>query len=257
MIEIYSWNVNGLRAALKKGFLNFVEEYNPDILCLQETKANPNQLTEELLKRKDYSIYYSSAEKKGYSGVSIWSRKPALQIEEFFKDDRFNGEGRLLKADFGSFLLYNVYFPNGTSSEVRLQYKMDFYDHFLKDLATVDSRPILVCGDVNTAHTAMDLKNAKANEKNSGFLPMERAWIDRLIDSGYIDTFRFLNPQTIKYSWWSYRMGARKRNIGWRIDYHFVNKHLLPNLLRADIMDHIEGSDHCPISVTLNLDTWG
>lgn len=257
MIKIFSWNVNGIRAVSKKGFLDFVNTYKPDILCLQETKASPEQLPSELIERDDYTIYYSSAEKKGYSGVSIWSKRPALQIEEFFDEPRFNGEGRLLKANFGSFLLYNIYFPNGTSSEDRLKYKMDFYDYFLGELKNVDDRPVLVCGDVNTAHTAMDLKNAKANEKNSGFLPEERAWIDKLIESGYTDTFRFLHPELIKYSWWSYRMGARKRNIGWRIDYHFVNQHLVNFLRESEIHNEVLGSDHCPVSVTLELNTWG
>ena len=256
MIRIYSWNVNGIRAVLKKGFLDFLSEHNPDILCLQETKAHPDQLSDDLLKHQEYSIYYSSAEKKGYSGVSLWSRKKPTAVEEFFECSKFNGEGRMIKADFEDFVIYNIYFPNGTSGPERLQYKMDFYDHFLIELETVKDRSVIVCGDINTAHKPIDLKNAKANEKNSGFLPMEREWIDRLIAKGYTDTFRLLNPEEIKYSWWSYRMGARKRNVGWRIDYFFVNQHLLPRIKKAQILNDVMGSDHCPIALELDSDPW-
>ena len=256
MIRIYSWNVNGIRAVLKKGFLDFLSEHNPDILCLQETKAHPDQLSDDLLKHQEYSIYYSSAEKKGYSGVSLWSRKKPATVEEFFECSKFNGEGRMIKADFEDFVIYNIYFPNGTSGPERLQYKMDFYDHFLIELETVKDRSVIVCGDINTAHKPIDLKNAKANEKNSGFLPMEREWIDRLIAKGYTDTFRLLNPEEIKYSWWSYRMGARKRNVGWRIDYFFANQHLLPRIKNAQILNDVMGSDHCPIALELDSEPW-
>ena len=256
MIRIYSWNVNGIRAVLKKGFLEFVNEHSPDILCLQETKAHPNQLPDELLNHNDYFIYYSSAEKKGYSGVSLWARKKPKLVEEHFDSSKFNGEGRMIKAHFNDFVLYNIYFPNGTSGEERLQFKMDFYDNFLTELTKVEALPVIVCGDVNTAHKPIDLKNAKANEKNSGFLPMERDWIDRLIEKGYTDTFRLLNPDEVKYSWWSYRMGARKRNVGWRIDYFFANAHILPKVKHAQILDQIMGSDHCPITLSLELEPW-
>ena len=241
---------------LKKGFLDFLAEHRPDILCLQETKAHPEQLPDELLNNEEYSIYFSSADRKGYSGVSLWSRKKPKSVYESFECSKFNGEGRMIKADFEDFLLYNIYFPNGTSGSERLQYKMDFYDNFLVELETVKDRPVIVCGDVNTAHKSIDLKNAKANEKNSGFLPMERKWIDRLIENGYTDTFRFLNPDEIKYSWWSYRMGARKRNVGWRIDYFFSNQHLLHKVKNAEILNEVMGSDHCPITLDLDLESW-
>ena len=233
-----------------------MSEHNPDILCLQETKAHPDQLSDDLLKHQEYSIYYSSAEKKGYSGVSLWSRKNPTAVEEYFECSKFNGEGRMIKADFEDFVIYNIYFPNGTSGPERLQYKMDFYEHFLIELETMKDRSVIVCGDINTAHKPIDLKNAKANEKNSGFLPMEREWIDRLIATGYTDTFRLLNPEEIKYSWWSYRMGARKRNVGWRIDYFFVNQHLLPRIKKAQILNDVMGSDHCPIALELDSEPW-
>ena len=256
MIRIYSWNVNGIRAFLKKGFLDFLSEHSPDILCLQETKAHPDQLPDELLNHEYYSIYYSAAERKGYSGVSLWSRKNPKIVEEYFECSKFNGEGRMIKADFEEFVLYNIYFPNGTSGPERLEYKMDFYENFLIELETVKERPVIICGDINTAHRPIDLKNAKANEKNSGFLPMERSWIDRLIEKGYIDIFRFLYPEEIKYSWWSYRMGARKRNIGWRIDYFFSNKYILPKISNAQILNDVMGSDHCPITLELDIQSW-
>ena len=250
---ILSWNVNGIRAVQKKGFLDFFDEYAPDILCLQETKAHPEQLDSVLLEREGYHVFFSSAEKKGYSGVCMYSKRKPVAVNYGFNDERFNNEGRIIEADFEDFILYNIYFPNGTSGEERLQYKMDFYEHFLTELEARKSRKIIICGDVNTAHQEIDLKNPKANARNSGFLPMEREWIDKLLSRGFVDTFRHFYPDTVKYSWWTYRMGARKRNVGWRLDYHFVNETMLAHCKDSTILNEVMGSDHCPVGLKLGF----
>lgn len=253
MIQVFSWNVNGIRAVHKKGFLDFIKNYQPDVLCLQETKATQEQVPVEILELEGYHQFYESAQKKGYSGVALFSKEKPLEVTTTFTQERFNNEGRIQRARFQDYILYNIYFPNGGASEERLQYKLDFYDHFLEELKPQMSEPILVCGDLNTAHHPIDLKNDKANVKTSGFLPIERAWMDRLVEFGFVDTFRKFYPEEEKYSWWSYRMGARKRNVGWRLDYHFVNEALLSKVKGSEILNEVEGSDHCPVMVQLDI----
>ncbi|WP_138207614.1 exodeoxyribonuclease III [Haloimpatiens lingqiaonensis] len=252
-MKIYSWNVNGLRAIMKKNFLEFVKEYNPDILCIQETKLQEKDLNDNLKDIEGYYSYFSFAEKKGYSGVATYTKNQPISVKHGIGIDEFDSEGRILITEFQEFTLLNIYFPNGQMNEERLDYKMRFYDAILDycNKEVSNGKKLIICGDYNTAHTPMDIKNAKANEKTSGFLPMERAWIDKFISNGYTDSFRYLNPEEVKYSWWSYRFKARERNTGWRIDYHFVSNNLLNNIKNAEILNEVMGSDHCPITIEL------
>lgn len=253
-MKIYSWNVNGLRAIMKKDFVKWIQDENPDILCIQETKLQELQLDDEMENIPLYSSFFSFAGKKGYSGVATYTKEKPISVKHGIGIERFDSEGRILITEFQSFILLNIYFPNGQMSEERLQYKMDFYDAILEYCNNLvnDGKKILMCGDYNTAHTEMDIKNAKSNEKTSGFLPIERAWMDKFIANGYTDTFRFLNPKQIQYSWWSYRFSARERNTGWRIDYHFVSNNLIDSVKNAKILTEVTGSDHCPIMVEVN-----
>ncbi|MEF9952346.1 MAG: exodeoxyribonuclease III [Clostridium sp.] len=248
---LHSWNVNGLRAIMGKGFLEYINEYNPDILCIQETKLQEANLTEEITNIEGYYSYFSHASKKGYSGVGTYTKEKPISVKHGIGIEEFDSEGRILITEFSEFTLLNIYFPNGQKDEVRLDYKLRFYDALLdycnEEVAL--GKKLIISGDYNTAHTENDIKNAKANEKTSGFLPIERAWIDKFISNGYTDTFRYINPETIKYSWWSYRFKARERNTGWRIDYHFVSNNLLENLKGAEIINEVHGSDHCPIVI--------
>ena len=255
-MKILSWNVNGFRAVLKKGFWDWFASTGADIVCLQETKAAPEQIPENEREHPDYhSFFLPSSLKKGYSGVAVYSRQAPRTIEYELPDARFQGEGRLIRLEYESLYLFNVYFPNGQMSEDRLLYKLDFYDAFLEQAqACREAKPVVVCGDFNTAHTEIDLKNPKANEKTSGFLPVERAWMDRFIAAGYLDTFRLFTREPGHYSWWSYRSGARQRNAGWRIDYFFVSSELRPRVREAWIEPQVEGSDHCPVGVQLDSD---
>lgn len=252
---IYSWNVNGLRAVFKKGFREWLDGSRPGILCLQETKARPEQLHQELVGISGYRHYFSSARKPGYSGVALFSRPEPLSIAPTFGDPRFDDEGRVLQADYGDFLLFNVYFPNGKASPERLRYKMDFYESFLSEMKKLlaGGRQIVVCGDVNTAHREIDLARPRENSKVSGFLPQEREWIDRFLQSGFVDTFRLFEPGPGHYTWWDQISRARERNVGWRIDYFYVSRNLERSVARAWIMPEVLGSDHCPIGLELRL----
>lgn len=250
-IKILSWNVNGLRAAYKKGFLEWVLRERPDILCLQETKAAPEQLPAELIEVAGYRAYFASAERKGYSGVALYTRLEPDEIKAGFGFKRFDVEGRTQVADFGDFRLFNVYFPNGKASAERLRYKMAFYGAFLEyvDELKAKGERIVVCGDVNTAHKEIDLARPKENEKVSGFLPRERAWLDEFVSRGFVDTFRMFNREPGQYTWWDLKTRARERNVGWRIDYFFVSGNFKKNVKAAYIMPEVTGSDHCPIGV--------
>jgi exodeoxyribonuclease-3 len=252
-LKIYSWNVNGLRAIMKKDFLNFVENDSPDILCIQETKLQEATLDDAARNIKGYHSYFSFAEKKGYSGVATYSKIEPISVSHGIGIEEFDSEGRILITEFEGFTLFNIYFPNGQSSEERLDYKMRFYDALLEycNERVKEGKKLIICGDYNTAHTPMDIKNAKSNEKTSGFLLMEREWMDKFIANGYTDTFRHFNPETIKYSWWSYMFKSRERNTGWRIDYHFVSNNLLEEVKGADMLNEVFGSDHCPVSIVL------
>ena len=252
-IRILSWNVNGLRAAHRKGFLEWFAGENPDILCLQETKISEDQLSANFREVEGYDSYFSCAERKGYSGVAIYTKVSPTQVESSFNVDALANEGRVLRADYGEFVLLNVYFPNGRSSAERLKYKMDFYDAFLEfaDRIVQEGNNVVICGDVNTAHKEIDLARPKANEKTSGFLQEERAWIDQLLDHGYVDTFRMFNQELEQYTYWDQMSRARDRNVGWRIDYFFVNQTFADRVKVAFILPDVMGSDHCPVGVEI------
>lgn len=260
-IKILSWNVNGVRAVLKKNFLPWLKKESPDILCLQETKVQPAQLPPELLYPAGYHAFWNSASRPGYSGVATFVKEVGahggapLRVEKGFGIPRFDGEGRLLETDHGDFVLLNVYFPNGKMGPERLKYKLDFYEQTLKHLVKLEKKAkrLVLCGDVNTAHQPMDLARPKENEDISGFLPVERKWIDRLIAYGFIDTFRVFNKDPGHYSWWDLKTGARERNVGWRIDYHFISRDLEPRLDDAFILPEVMGSDHCPVGIVLKF----
>ncbi len=250
-IKIVSWNINGIRAIEKKGFIDWFFTVKPNIMCVQETKAMEEQVPERILNLNNYTKIFASAEKKGYSGVGIITNIEPYSHNTVIGIDKFDREGRIIRVGFEEFILYNVYFPNGKASAERLAYKMDFYMNFSemmkKHLEKGDK--IIICGDVNTAHRAIDLKRPKENERSSGFLPEERKWIDELLNMGFIDTFRVFNDKPDNYSWWDYKTRARERNVGWRIDYFFISENLRKNLKKADILNDVYGSDHCPISI--------
>lgn len=254
-LRMLSWNVNGLRAVHKKGSLGRLLQSCPDILCLQETKARVDQLPSDLKEMPGYCCYYSSGDKKGYGGVGLLSRKKPLQISNSLGIEGFDDEGRAIVADYGSFILFNVYFPNGKASKERLQYKLEFYDNFLDLVVRLKSegKNVVICGDVNTAHKEIDLARPKQNEKVSGFLLVERAWMDRLVEHGFLDTFRIFNADGGNYSWWDQKTKARERNVGWRIDYFFVSDSLKDKVKSAFILKDIMGSDHCPVGIELEV----
>ncbi|MEI6420362.1 MAG: exodeoxyribonuclease III [bacterium] len=253
-MKLISWNVNGLRAVVKKGKWNQLFELDPDIICLQETKSHPEQLTEEVRNPVGYHSFFDHSKiKKGYSGVAIFSKEKPQKVEYGLGIFKFDDEGRTLVAYFKDFILLNIYFPNGGGGPERLKYKMHYYEEFLKFINKLhqSGHKIIFTGDVNTAHNEIDLFHPKENSKHTGFLPIERAWIDEVIANGYIDTYRTLHPETIKYSWWDMKTFARDRNIGWRIDYFFVSKDLKDKISKAEILDDILGSDHCPVLLEL------
>ncbi|MBL7959033.1 exodeoxyribonuclease III [bacterium] len=250
---ILSWNVNGLRAVSKKGFLQWFAQASPDVLCLQEIKAQIDQLDESLLHPDGYEGYFNSAEKKGYSGVATYCAKKPVDFKNGFGIAKFDSEGRVLMTDHGHFLLFNIYFPNGKMRRERLDYKMEFYEEVLKYFESLrkKGKKLVICGDYNTAHKEIDLARPKENEKISGFLPIERAWMDKLVAHGFVDTFRQFNQEPEHYTWWDMQTYARQRNVGWRIDYHFISEDLLPHLKNAWIMPDVLGSDHCPVGIEL------
>lgn len=255
-MKIYSWNVNGIRAILKKGFLDWVKEEKPNILCLQETKAHPDQLGFELKQLANYQVTFASAHKAGYSGTATYGDIQPKKVQIGLNETRFDNEGRTIISFYQNFVLFNIYFPNGKASQERLQYKMDYYYFLLNYLKNLQKKEknIIITGDVNTAHQEIDLARPKANEKISGFLKEEREWIDQLIKLGFVDSFRHFYPQQKDaYTWWSLRSGARERNVGWRIDYFFVSQNLIKNLQAAAIHKQVIGSDHCPISIELKF----
>ena len=255
-MKIFSWNVNGVRAIEKKGFLDWIDNEDPDIVCIQETKAKVEQLGSSLIEDHGYHTYWHSAERPGYSGVATFSKVEPLFVQNGLGIDRFDREGRVLISEHENFLLYNIYFPNGQKDEIRLNYKLDFYDELLPIInEQVESGSnVIVTGDWNTAHFPIDLARPKENIKTSGFMPIEREKIDQYVDSGWIDTFRHFNTDPERYTWWTYRFGARQRNVGWRIDYFFVNQSFISNIEDAEIHENIMGSDHCPVSITIKND---
>ncbi len=256
-LKLLCWNVNGLRAVANKGFLEWLHEEKPDILCLNETKAQPEQLDQALREPEGYHVDWSNPEKKGYGGVATFTREKPLRVEKDFSSHgiEFDVEGRIILTEYPCFVLLNIYFPNGKKDETRLKYKMDFYEAFLRFAEALRKKQpnIIICGDFNTAHKEIDLARPKENEKVSGFLPIERAWMDRFVACGYVDTFRQFNQQPAQYSWWDMKSRARERNVGWRIDYFFVTKNLAPSVTKAYIMPEVTGSDHCPVGIVLRL----
>lgn len=254
MTRIVSWNVNGIRAAAKNGMFRWLSEEGPDIFCLQEIKAVPEDLDELFHSPFGYQTHWHSAQKKGYSGVAIFTKRTPLSVQRGIGIAAFDSEGRVLTADYGHFVLINAYFPNSQRDHARLPFKLQFCEAMLKycDALVKAGKNIILCGDFNIAHQEIDLANPHSNKNNAGFLPEERAWLDAFIKkSGYVDTFRHFCKDPGRYTWWSYRPGVRERNIGWRLDYHFVNQDFLPMVKESLIHDEVCGSDHCPVTVTL------
>lgn len=282
-VTLLSWNVVSLRNMLEKSnlapagqaplsFLSWLQKTRPDVACFQETKLQENQVPDALKSPHGYHTAWSFAEKKGYSGVATFSMDEPVSTVRGIGVDRFDVEGRVLMTEFPSFMLFNVYFPkayspreaeiarkegaaNAETMASRLPFKLAFYDAFLEHVDSFKAKggKIVICGDFNVAHEEIDLARPKANRDTSGFLPEERAWMDRLIAHGYIDTYRWLNPDARQYTWWSYRFKAREKDIGWRLDYFFISENLLPSLSRAFILKDVYGSDHCPVGITLKI----
>jgi len=249
-VKLVSWNVNGIRSAIKKGFLDFLKSENPDILCLQETKAMPSDVSLDL---PEYEQFWNSAEKKGYSGTAIFTKIKPLNVSYGLGADKHDREGRVITAEFGDFFLINVYTPNSKRELERLPYRTLEWDvDFLLYAKTLEKKkPVIFCGDLNVAHTEIDLANPKSNMKNHGFTPEERAGFDNIVKHGFLDTFREFNKEGSNYTWWSPMFSARSRNIGWRIDYFCISKSLRPRLAASSILCDITGSDHCPVVMTL------
>ncbi len=260
MTEIVSWNVNGIRSVATKCFFEWMSATSPDIVCIQETKADPSQLTKEFFEHRHgegstMSVHWASAKRRGYSGVAIYSKKEPQAVRMLGLEE-FDDEGRYLEADFGDVVVVSAYFPNSQEAGARIDYKLRFCDAVLArcDAVVAEGRHIVVSGDYNIAHTPIDLTYPKANEANPGYLPQERDWMTKFLSRGYIDTFRHQHPgEAGQYSWWSYRMKAREKDIGWRLDYHCVNAALLPLVRATGISKSVMGSDHCPVTLRLDI----
>ena len=255
-INFISWNVNGIRAAHKKGALNWISYKDYDFVALQEIKADKDQIPNSVLGRVYRREYINPSSKKGQSGVALFTDIEPYYYSNCYEVDILK-EGRINEIHFANIAFFNVYFPNGQRNRERLNYKLEFYDRFFKKIESLrnEGKSIIFCGDINTAHTPIDLANPEENSTISGFLPQERAWIDKLIESGYIDTFRYIHPnERDRYSWWSMKEMARSQNRGWRIDYFFVSSDLKDRVVDANILEHIEGSDHAPVTLSLSLE---
>lgn len=251
---LISWNVNGIRAALTKGMADFVSNTNPDILCLQETKAREEQV-DLPLEFAGYHRFWNSAQKPGYSGTAIFTKTPPISVDYGIRHEHHDSEGRVITAEYEDFSLVTVYTPNSQDFLRRLDYRMrwdvDFL-RYLKELEQEKNKPVIFCGDLNVSHQEIDLARPKENRKNAGFSDQERQGFSNMLDAGFTDTFRHLHPETTEaYSWWSYRAGARERNIGWRLDYFLLSESLKSRIVDAGIMPQILGSDHCPVTLTL------
>jgi exodeoxyribonuclease III len=252
MKKIISWNVNGIRAMAKKGFVPWIGQAAPDVLCLQETKANPDQLDEELKNIHGYTSYFASAEKKGYSGVAIYTKAKPTEIRKMGFEE-FDREGRVLVLEYPDLTVISAYFPNSQNGGARLGYKLEFCAamlEFCEGLAAA-GRNFVLCGDFNIAHKPIDLARPKGNEASAGYLPEERAWMDTFTGSGFIDTFRLFNQEPGNYTWWSYVTRARERNVGWRLDYHCVPGYFQKRVAQSTILSDVMGSDHCPVELIL------
>lgn len=252
-MRLISWNVNGIRSVRTKGFEEWFKKEAPDVVCLQEIKAHPDQLEEHVIHPAGYHSAWNPAEKRGYSGTAIYSRHAPKEVRYGLGNPAFDSEGRVLSIDYDAFTLVNAYFPNSQRDHARLGYKIDFCNAMQAylDGLRAKGKHVVLCGDFNIAHRAIDLKNPKQNEKNAGFLPEERAWMDQFLDAGYLDTFRLFNQDPGHYTWWSYRPGVREKNIGWRLDYFVTNPELRDRLKATTHYPFVTGSDHCPVELEL------
>jgi exodeoxyribonuclease-3 len=253
-MKITTWNVNGIRAALGKGLKEWALDQSPDVLCLQEIKARPDQLTDEQRSFDGYSIHWNPADRPGYSGVATFMKGHSAEALLDLGEERFDVEGRVIRTRHDNFLLYNIYFPNGQRGQDRVDYKLDFYARLLTicdDLHKAGEN-IIITGDFNTAHQEIDLKNPKENAKTSGFMPEEREWVTKYLEHGFVDVYRQLYPDRVQYTWWTYRMNARARNIGWRLDYFLVSEKLAKHVRDVIIHEEVKGSDHCPVTLILD-----
>ena len=250
-MKLVSWNVNGLRACMKKGFEDFFNNMDADFFCIQETKMQEYQKSFSF---EGYYEFWNDADKKGYSGTLIYTKHEPLNVMYGLPDDSYNDEGRIITLEYNNFFLVNTYVPNSKRELERLDYRQVYEDRvreYYNELAS--NKPVILCGDLNVAHTEIDLKNPKTNQRNAGFTIEERTKMTALLDSGFADTFRYLYPDEIKYSWWSYMMKARERNIGWRIDYFIVSENIKNLIIDADILNEVYGSDHCPVTLEINI----
>jgi exodeoxyribonuclease-3 len=253
--KILSYNVNGIRAAINKGLFDWLKSTLPDVLCIQETKAGTAQIDIPLFEHLGYNCYIHSAEKKGYSGVMTLCKEEPKQIIPGMGIAKYDLEGRLLRTDFDDYTLINVYIPSGTTGDIRQDFKMEFLGDFRNYINTLreEKSKVLICGDYNICHKPIDINHPERHKKSSGFLPEEREWFDQFIADGLVDTFRMFNDQPEQYSWWSYRANSRVKNLGWRIDYNIVTNELSPVVKNAGILKDVYHSDHCPVSVMLDL----
>ena len=255
-MRITTWNVNGLRAVLNKGLLDWLKNEPPDVLCLQEVRAKPEQVGDEavgLLKEIYPSLYWNPAQRPGYSGVAVFTTHPPLEVHFGLDAPIFDTEGRVIWLRYPGFTLFNIYFPHGGHDLSRVPFKLDFYAHLLNfcEALHAQGERIILAGDFNTCHRPIDLKHPKANEKISGFLPEERVWIDRYLETGFVDAFRAIYPDRVQYTWWTYRLNARQRGVGWRLDYFLVSAGLMDQVEDVVIQDLVPGSDHCPVALCI------
>ena len=255
LMRLVSWNVNGIRAAIRNGFWQWLSADAPDILCLQETRIHAEQLTAKMRTPPGYVAFWHSAQQKGYSGVATFCKESPLAVREGFGRCRFDIEGRVLVTEHPTFTLINAYFPSGRRGHERVEYKLEFYDALLEYCSQLreQGHRLVVCGDYNTAHQALDLARPSQNKRTSGFLPEEREALSHWLDWGFVDIFRYIHPNSREYTWWTYRFDARARNVGWRIDYFLVAKELVPHVQEARILGDVMGSDHCPIGLEIDL----
>jgi len=256
-MKIVTWNVNGLRAALNKGILTWIRQYEPDILCLQEIKARPEQLTSANMQQLETlfsHLVWNPAQRPGYSGVATLATSPPVRTRVGLEREEFDSEGRVIVSQYPSFKLFNLYVPNGGRDHSRVPFKLDFYAHLLDicDALHQQGENVILCGDINTCHQEIDLRHPKANQNTTGFLPEERLWIDKYLEHGFVDIFRHMYPNKVQYSWWTYRLNARERNIGWRLDYFLISESLIDQVQDVIINTEVLGSDHCPVTLLIN-----
>ncbi len=253
-MKIISFNVNGINSTIKKGLLDFIHEEDADIYCFQEIKSDENTIDKSFLELEGYHRYWNTAEKKGYSGVMTLSKSKALSSVHGTGVNEYDKEGRVLTTEYNDFYLVNAYVVNAQRGLTRLDYKLEWNDALLDHLENLKSqKSVVLCGDLNVAHKEIDIENPKSNKKNAGFTQEERDWFTKLLDKGYVDTFREFNTEPKNYTWWSYRYNAREKNIGWRLDYFVVNQDFMDRVNKSEILADVQGSDHCPIRLTLSL----